>query len=225
MPAVAVVNQSTILDDETAAKIASALEQQANEDICPAWGLAPVTVAVKAPGPADWQLIFLDDTDQDEALGYHKGSETGLPVMEVFVHACRQAGVSESACASHELAEALADPYLTTASFDGGSKFWAVEIGDAAQSSNYEVDGIEMQDFVTPAWFDSTPPIGAKFDHTGAITKPFEVPEDGYSQFLDLNDSSKGWQVVGRELGAGDMRQKIRGGQLEKSGLNSPAAT
>ncbi len=116
MPDVAVVNQSTILDDETAAGIASAIEQQANEDVCPAWGLAPVTVAVKAPGPADWQLVFFDDTDEDEALGYHKDSETGLPVMEVFVRTCRQAGVSESACASHELAEALADPYLRSRS-------------------------------------------------------------------------------------------------------------
>ncbi len=214
MPAVAVVNQSTILDDQAAATIASALEQQANDDICPAWGLAPVTVAVKSPGGGDWQLIFLDDTDEDRALGYHKDTDTGMPVMEVFVRTCRQAGVSESACASHELAEALADPFLTTASFDGRSKFWAVEIGDAAQSSNYEVNGVEVQDFVTPAWFDSTPPPGAKFDHTGAITKPFEVPSGGYSQFLDLNDPSKGWQNVGMELGAGDARQSLRSDQL-----------
>jgi hypothetical protein len=207
MPDVAVVNSSTLLDEETVAKIANALEQQANEDICPAWGLASVTVAVKTPGPADWQLVFLDDTDEDRALGYHKDSETGLPVMEVFVHTCRQAGVSESACASHELAEALADPYLTTACFDGRSKFWAVEIGDAAQSSNYEVNGVEMQDFVTPAWFNPTPLPGAKFDHTGAIVKPFEVPDGGYSQFLDIKDPGKGWQEVGMELGAGDTRQ------------------
>ncbi len=75
-----------------------------------------------------------------------------------------------------------------------------------------------MQDFVTPAWFDSTPPTGAKFDHTGAIAKPFEVPAGGYSQFLDLNDPRKGWQAVGRELGAGDTRQKARGGQLGDPG-------
>lgn len=115
---------------------------------CPAWGLAQVTVAVKEPGAGDWQLVFLDDTDEDRALGYHKDSNTGMPVMEVFVRTCRQAGVSESASASHELAEALADPYLTTASFDGRSKFWAVEIGDAAQSSNYEVNGVEMHQAV-----------------------------------------------------------------------------
>src|SRR5260221_14638086 len=118
MPDVAVVNQSTILDDETAAGIASAIEQQANEDVCPAWGLAPVTVAVKAPGPADWQLVFFDDTDEDEALGYHTDSETGLPGLEASVPTCRQAGGREAGWASHGLAEARADPPLTTAGFD-----------------------------------------------------------------------------------------------------------
>lgn len=222
MPDVAVVRQSTRLSAEQAAKIASALEGQANQHICPAWGLEPVTVAVKTPGPADWKLVFKEDSDEEGALGYHRDQVSGLPVMEVFVHTCEQAGVSASSCASHELAEALADPYLSTANLDVKAiKFWATEIGDPAQASTYEVNGVEMQDFVTPAWFDSTPPPGAKFDHTGKITKPFEVPPGGYAQFLDLRHPGKGWQNVGMELGengkAGHTRPKLRGdkpGQL-----------
>jgi hypothetical protein len=104
----------------------------------------------------------------------------------------------------------MVDPYLTTANFDGRSKFYATEIGDPAQASTYVVDGVEVQDFVTPFWFSSSPPPGVKFDHTGAITRPFQVPNGGYSQYLDLSNPQAGWQQIGAELGAGHTRPARR---------------
>lgn len=207
---VAAVNESKLLSTTSFESICSALTVQATRHIARAWGLAPVSVVPKPPSQGEWVLAFLDTSDQEGALGYHEDLTNGLPVMKVFVKSCREDGVSESACASHELAEALVDPYLTTANFDGRSKFWATEIGDPAQSSTYVVDGVELQDFVTPQWFNPRPPVGAKFDHTGAITKPFEVPKGGYSQFLDITKPSAGWQQVGLELGAGHTRPEQR---------------
>ena len=212
---VAAVNQSKLLSTTSFEAICSALTTQATHHIAKAWGLATVSVTPKTPASSEWSLIFLDTSDQAGALGYHEDLVDGLPVMKVFVKSCREDGVSESACASHELAEALVDPYLTTANFDGRSRFWATEIGDPAQASTYEVDGIELQDFVTPQWFSASPTSGAKFDHTGAIRKPFEVPNGGYSQFLDITKPSAGWQEIGLELGAGHTRPSRRRNQTK----------
>lgn len=209
MITVAATNHSTLSDEEVS-RICRALSIQGTHHISKAWGTDHVSVQPRQRRPEDWQLVFLEDSDQAGALGYHDDQENGLPILKVFVKTCKEAGVSASACASHELPEALVDPYLTTANFDGRSKFWATEIGDPAQAFTYILDGVELQDFVTPHWFQAEPPAGAKLSYTGAIKKPFEVPQGGYSQFLDLSNPRAGWQNVGMELGADHSRPQRR---------------
>lgn len=208
MPHIAVVNESSLLTDSQVDTIAAALQRQANLHIAKAWGLAQVGISRKVPGLADWQLVFLDDSDQAGALGYHDDLSTGLPLMRVFVRTCRQDRVSESSCASHEVAEALVDPYLNTASFDGRSKFWATEVGDPVQRGSYSVLGVEVSNFVTPAWFNPNATRG--FDHLGQVSAPFQVATGGYSQFLDITNPSKGWQQIGEELGGDHARPEQR---------------
>lgn len=206
MITIAAYNHSTHLTDEELTAICRALSVQGTHHIAKAWGTAGVSVQARVRTERDWQLHFFANSDQAGALGYHTDLANGLPVMKVFVADCERDSVAPSACASHELAEALIDPYLTTANFDGHSKFWATEVGDPAQAFTYEVAGVTMQDFVTPHWFQSEPPEGATFSYTGAIKRPFDVPPGGYAQFLDLSDPGKGWQQVGMELGAGHTR-------------------
>jgi len=204
---VSVANRSSLSASEVDA-ICGALSIQATQHIARDWGTAAVEVVRRPFQAGDWRLLFLENSDQAGALGYHDDLANGKPVMKVFVKTCEEDGVSASACASHELAEALADPYLTTANFDGKSRFWATEIGDPSQSSTYTINGVEVQDYVTPHWFNPNPPKGARFDYTGKITKPFEVPNGGYAQFLDLSNPSKGWQDIGFELGADPRPEK-----------------
>jgi hypothetical protein len=203
---VAAVNESRLLSDPQVDAICKALTYKATHHIAPAWNLSTVAVARKAPGATEWQLVFLDTSDQAEALGYHEDLANGLPVMKVFVKSCREDGVSESACASHELAEALVDPDLIRTTTAPG-KAWACEIGDPAQSITYVVDGVEVQDFVTPQWFGAPVAPGSKLCHTGEIRKPFEVPKGGYAQWTsDL----RSWHEIGAELGAGHSRPARR---------------
>lgn len=209
MITVAAVNESSLSAAEVEA-LCRALSVQATHHISPAWGTDHVSVQPRTRRAEDWTLALLENSDQANALGYHDDQANGLPILKVFVKTCREAGVSPTACASHELAEALADPYLTTANFDGRSKFWATEIGDPVQAFAYEIDGVEVQDFITPHWFQSSPPAGAKLSFTGAVKHPFEVPNGGYAQFLDLSNPEKGWQQVGLELGAGHTRPDRR---------------
>jgi hypothetical protein len=206
---VAAANRSSLSAAEVT-EICRALSIQGTHHIAPAWDLTTVSVQVRAQLATDWLLVFGTDSPTEGALGDHEDQASGAPILNVYVNDCTRDGVSPSACASHELAEAMVDPYLTTANFDGRSKFYATEVGDPAQGSTYSVDGIEVQDFALPAWFNSKPLHGAKFSHTGFLTAPFEIGHGGYSQYIDLKDPGKGWQQVGLELGTGHSRPSRR---------------
>jgi hypothetical protein len=210
---VAATYHTTELNDAEVDAICIALTNQANQDIGKAWGLAPVSVGRHRLRAEEWHLVFLEDSDQAGALGYHNDETPyGLPLMKVFTRDCYEDGVAYSACASHELAESLVDPFLRRCETDEEGKAWAAEIGDPAQSSTYEISGIEVQDFVTPAWFNPTPPTGSKFDHTGKIKRPFEVPQGGYAQWTSDLQS---WHEIGMELGAGHTRPERRKKRLK----------
>jgi hypothetical protein len=208
MKTVQAINHSSRFSIEEIDQISRALSIQATHHIAPAWELIGASVQQRERRPEDWQLIFLEHSDQANALGYHEDQVDGLPIMKVFVQDCEEAGVSPSSCASHELAEAMVDPDLIRLTLDESKgRAWFCEVGDPAQAFTYDIGGIEVQDFVTPAWFNPSPPAGAKFSHTGEIHKAFEVPPGGYAQYsTDLRN----WKDIGFELGAGHTRPERR---------------
>jgi len=52
-----------------------------------------------------WWLVFLDDSDQADALAYHDLTEDGLPISKVFVKTILADNASVSVGATHELCE------------------------------------------------------------------------------------------------------------------------
>ena len=58
---------------------------------------------------------------------------------------------------------------------------YAYEMSDPVEEDTFLVDGIEMSNFVHPAWFEPFKhPPGTKFDHLGRLTKPFSMTKGGY---------------------------------------------
>src|ERR1043165_3954414 len=58
---------------------------------------------------------------------------------------------------------------------------YAYEMCDPVEEDTFLVDGIEMSDFVHPAWFEPFKhPPGTKFDHLGLLKKPFSMTKGGY---------------------------------------------
>ena len=52
---------------------------------------------------------------------------------------------------------------------------------DAVEEDTFLVDGIEMSNFLHPAWFEPFKhPPGTKFDHLGLLKKPFTLRKGGY---------------------------------------------
>src|SRR5215472_13092409 len=89
MPQIAVINESTAISDADVQNMLPAFGQQWNNDLQPIWGVDEATFSFvpKNQTPADgtWWVVFLDDSDQANALAYHDLTDQGLPISKVFV--------------------------------------------------------------------------------------------------------------------------------------------
>lgn len=180
---IALVNEATADPGVTMTALAAALTTQVHRDFSPAWGLPPVIVAPQKFVPAGWWgLVLLDDADQAGALGYHDLTPDDLPVGKVFVRTTLDDGQVVSVTASHELLEMLIDPGIQMcAQSQDGTSFYAYEVCDAVEDVSYAINGVEVSDFVFPAWFEGfRKKGGVKFSFRGSVGEPFALTKGGY---------------------------------------------
>ena len=70
---------------------------------------------------------------------------------------------------------------------------YAYEMCDAVEEDTFLVDGIQMSNFLHPAWFEPFKHLpGTKFDHLGLLAKPFSMTKGGYT--ITISNSS--WHAV-----------------------------
>lgn len=213
---VAVTNESTQYSDDRAQTCMEALQIQMTRDFAPIWGDSALMVWLPKdkPLPAGWrQLVFLDNSDQAGALGYHDLTPDLQPLAKVFVVADIQAGASPEVTASHENVEMGSDPDINleveTTTPQGGRRTVALEIGDSPEADQYGYvimvgsTAITVSDFVTPPWFNDQAPAGTKFDIGGHITAPFQLLPGGYANVNDGN----GWTQIYADHAARTYRQ------------------
>src|SRR5207245_6529546 len=54
-------------------------------------------------------------------------------------------------------------------------------MSDPVEEDTFPVDGIQMSNFVHPAWFEPFKhPPGTKYDHLGLVAKPYGMTKGGY---------------------------------------------
>src|SRR5438132_14337904 len=110
---IAILNNSTVVDDAMAATATAALQRQVSEHFAPLWGVdARLTYMGKGvlPPTGSWWLQIVDDAAQAVYLGYHDLTTDGLPLGFVFAATDIRLGYSWTVTASHELLEMLGDP-------------------------------------------------------------------------------------------------------------------
>jgi hypothetical protein len=115
---------------------------------------------------------------------------TGQPVAVVDVNQA-DTGVPWTVATSHELFEMLVDPFMQTQSptTDGSGDIWLNEVADPVEDYSYWVRGVQLSDFVYPAWFANVNGpqdwAGQLDDSTaGTGTYEFSCPT-GYAQYWD----------------------------------------
>ena len=198
MPQIAVINESTASSDADVQTRLPAFDQQWNKDLEPIWGVdaATFTFVPKNQTPADgtWWVVFLDDSDQANALAYHDLTDQGLPISKVFVKTIQADNASVSVGATHEICEMAVDPWLNSAYQDLQGVFWAGEVCDPVEDDQYgyQIGGILVTDFVTPNWFAHQHAQG-NIDLKGHANAAFEILTGGYAQYFD---PQQGWQQV-----------------------------
>lgn len=175
---------------------AAALQQQVVqfED---SWanGLAYVELpGVSRPG-MQVPVVIETNSDSPGALGYHDIDTHGVPYIKVFTADSSAAGVSLSSVISHEILEVLGDPFVdssvTISDGKGGDTIYMAEVCDPVEQDVYQINGVEVSNFVLPAWFGAP---GSKYDHLGKLTAPFSMTSGGYFSYLTVTEQGGGWQ-------------------------------
>jgi hypothetical protein len=195
-----------------------------------AWWPRPATLVwiAKDQEPRDaWKLIFADKSDEAGALGYHDFTPDGRPISYVFAADDLQYGYNPTVTATHEIAEMIADPWITQAFQVSNTQFFAQEICDPCEADELaypiKVDpypAVQCSDFVLPKWF--IPGSTGQFDYVKHISRPLEILRGGY---MSVFTSGEGWTEIHahRETGelgpAGDDPKGKKGfGRLSKYG-------
>ena len=226
VPTIACFNQATSPLGVDFDALVGALQRYVDEHVAPVWGTPARLIRTAGFVKKAWALVLLDDADQPGALAYHNLTPAGLPLAKVFVRTTLASGGSLGVSASHELVEMLVDPainMLTTGPAAG--TFYAYESADPVEALSFRVDGIEMSDFVYPAYFEAfRKPGSTHFDHLHAVRRPFQVLPGGY-QIVCRNGR---WsQVFGSTAKARRFAQEDRRGhrsEARRTGFRRRAA-
>jgi hypothetical protein len=183
VPTIACVNEAKTPLGVDLGKLVRALQKYVDDHLAPVWGTPAKLVKADKPLPGAWLLIFLESADKKHSgdFGYHKAFYKGQPIAKVFV---KSTLVREtvSLVASHELAEILVNPACNRWALRGKNMLYAYEICDAVEEKKFKIDGLEMSDFVYPAYYEvHHKPGSVQFDHLKHITRPFRLLAGGYA--------------------------------------------
>jgi hypothetical protein len=194
---ISVIKETDAISDEDLKAMIPSFQTQWNRDLAPIWDLenAELTWTAKShqPPAGSWWVVFLDDSDQADALAYHDVTDAGLPISKVFVKTILADKASVSVGASHEICEMAVDPTINLAAQDSSGTFWAYEVSDPVEDDQYayDINGILVTDFVTPAWFGFKDASGA-VDFQRHASSAFQVLSGGYAQKFGAD----GWQQI-----------------------------
>jgi len=199
-PSIVIVDVDAHLDHAEVVRAAGALTRQCLEHFALAWGVMASVRAASPndpPRPTEWRLELRTVPTMQDALGCHDETDDGIPILYVFPALCLSDGTTWTSCASHEILEALADPYGRRCVQADDGTVWDAEVADRCEADTYTIDGVTVSNFNLPACFE--PPknrTGVTYDYMGLSTRPNEVRPGGYAQKLD---PAKGWVQIGTQ--------------------------
>jgi len=205
---IAVINQSTNVSDEDVLTMTTAIANQVRKDAAPLWDRPPAAVisygsmpgkthaekqaelSKRVPKQAHGITLVDDIPDQPKGvLGYHTEDEGGKLWGIVATNPSLENGGkaltgdwSVASILSHEILEMYIDPNCNLWATNDEGQIISFEVCDPVEGPTYDVDGVSLSNFVTPAYFD---PLAAKngktlFDKLGKLKAPFTLMPDGY---------------------------------------------
>ena len=193
-----------IRDDEVRRAL-RAINRQIKNDFEPHWGFgATLRLVRKAgsklrkqslPGRQGEAYLYLSKTiDLKDAQGYHNINNHGTPYGLVLID--MEIDPQWTATLSHEALELVGDPLFNLLVKGPSPKdhrlqvYHWFEMCDAVQDEFYEVDKLQVSNFVLPRYFDVSKKARGPCDflgnaHAGMKLQPFGTNPGGYINFFD----------------------------------------
>jgi hypothetical protein len=179
--------------------------------------VVPLPTGMKPP-TGSWNVILLDDADQEGALGYHDDEAgTKIPFAEVFCRTSQQDGVQPAEVLSHEILEMLVDPTVEDVRpyvelNPVNDMFYIVEVGDPVQGCGYDIGapegrtcGVIVADFALPAWWRLPNPAASAlgpFSFRHSVSKAYELAPAGYMSVYPKGTNEEWKQIYGQDTAA-----------------------
>ena len=234
---ITVVNRAPHLPEAELRRVIRAINRQMAEHFEPAWKFGAelhlhaqdsadshgghVSLA-ELPGLHGDAVIYIGDkATLAGAEGYHGRNNADKPFGFVFLDICRQLKDNWTVCLSHEVIELAGDP-MSNLLVQGPSPhdrhqlvFHMFELCDAVQGESYEIDGVQVSNFVLPGWFTRGDAPGARNDFLGrpqrGETLPsFGIAPGGYLCFWDgERDERDRWVSMMRSEDDADARRRL----------------
>lgn len=217
VPKIACFNRATLALGVDLTALIAAMQAYVDNHVAPVWGTPANLVESNDYVPGAWAMVFLDDSDQKDALAYHDLTPDGLPQAKVFVRTTIANKDLVSVSASHELVEMLVDPAINLLTTGPDSKtVYAYESADPVEALSFPVNGIPMSDFVHPAYFEVFhKPGSVTFDHMKKVGKPFQILAGGYQIIFK---GGKWKQVFGSAAEKKNFQREVRDSKNGKDG-------
>lgn len=184
-----------LLADTEVITAVRAINRQIKEDFEPYWNMqgqlrleGNSSAQPDIDHPEDMQgeaIIYLwDKADVPNALGYHDANYRGIPYGFVFVDIATEIGENWTVTFSHEALELIGDrqagklirgPHPKDAN---RTVYHWHEMCDAVQDETYDIDGVEVSNFVLPLYFTEDAEPGSRNDFLG-------------TQYISASDGNK----------------------------------
>jgi hypothetical protein len=211
MMRISLINFTSIPDEDVQAVI-RVINRQIREDFEPYWSIgASLRLEGKSrlrPGiqsPVDMRgdaILYLSDSfNINGYLGYHDLNFPGIPYGFVFTWLSWRLGESWTVTLSHEALELIGDPEANRLvagphpEYPNLQVFYWYEMCDAVQDDSYEIDGVEVSNFLLPLYFTKHEERGSRNDFLGRLPalQSFGVSPGGYigfsSPWTGVNDT------------------------------------
>lgn len=144
--------------------------------------------------------VWEDPKDMDNAIGFHNQSFRGIPHGYVFTKLSKKLAEDWSVSLSHEALETIGDP-ATNLLVAGPhpdpeqnerTVLHTFEMCDVVQGESYEIENVEVSNFVLPLYFTPGEEHDGRNDFLGRskdneVLKSFGVKRGGYSNFYDID--------------------------------------
>lgn len=196
VPTIAICNESS-LHDQIVKEAAEAIQVQVTRDFAPHWGAATVMFVPKGKPvlKSAWKVVITD------TLGTIKESPSSLPTS--YLDLAANGTLSWTVSLSHAVLEMIANPHRQNAVYLSESAqagtLYAVEVCDPIcdDAYGYDINGVRVSNFVTPAWFERHHTGTTGFDHGGSLRGPLTLGFGGVVAAIVVGTGREGgWQAM-----------------------------